>query len=59
LFTKFHKQLFCWIDQWYGLTMADIRRIEDETQKELQNVNKIRFFFYLIIFKVEVNEFIF
>lgn len=37
LFTKFHKQLFCWIDQWYGLTMADIRRIEDETQKELQN----------------------
>lgn len=36
LFTKFHRQLFCWIDQWHGLTMADIRHIEDEVQKELQ-----------------------
>lgn len=36
LFTKFHRQLFCWIDKWYGLTMADIRRIEDETQAELK-----------------------
>ncbi|XP_033115448.1 phosphatidylinositol transfer protein alpha isoform-like isoform X1 [Anneissia japonica] len=35
LFTVFHRQLFCWIDQWYGLTMEDIRRIEDETKKEL------------------------
>ena len=41
LFTKFHKQLFCWIDDWYGLTMNDIRRIEDETQKELQKVTII------------------
>ncbi|RMZ94909.1 phosphatidylinositol transfer alpha isoform [Brachionus plicatilis] len=41
LFTKFHRQLFCWIDEWYGLTMADIRRIENEVQKELQNnINK-------------------
>lgn len=37
LFTKFHRQLFCWIDEWYGLTMADIRRIEDEVQKELSS----------------------
>lgn len=37
LFTKFHRQLFCWIDQWYGLTMADIRRIEDDVAKELDN----------------------
>lgn len=35
LFTKFHRQLFCWIDQWHGLTMADIRKLEDEVQKEL------------------------
>ena len=35
LFTTFHRQLFCWIDQWYGLTMADIRKLEDEVQKEL------------------------
>uniref|UniRef100_A0A4W5Q0U4 Phosphatidylinositol transfer protein alpha isoform n=1 Tax=Hucho hucho TaxID=62062 RepID=A0A4W5Q0U4_9TELE len=35
LFTKFHRQLFCLIDKWIGLTMEDIRRIEEETQKEL------------------------
>lgn len=35
LFTKFHREIFCWIDQWYGLTMADIRKIEDDVQKEL------------------------
>ena len=40
LFTKFHRQLFCWIDKWHGLTMADIRRIEDETQAELNKVFK-------------------
>jgi hypothetical protein len=41
LFTKFHRQIFCWIDQWYGLTMADIRKIEDDVQKELQQeINK-------------------
>jgi len=38
LFTKFHRQLFCWIDDWHGLTMADIRQIEDEVQKELAAV---------------------
>lgn len=35
LFTKFHRQVFCWIDNWYGLTMEDIRRIEEETKEEL------------------------
>ncbi|KAM9441585.1 phosphatidylinositol transfer protein alpha isoform-like isoform 2-T2 [Salvelinus alpinus] len=38
LFTKFHRQLFCLIDKWIGLTMADIRRIEEETQKELDEM---------------------
>ena len=28
-------QLFCWLDQWYGLTMADIRALEEETKKKL------------------------
>ena len=40
LFTKFHRQLFCWTDKWYGLTMADIRQLEEETQKELDKVNE-------------------
>ncbi|KAJ0057553.1 hypothetical protein NL108_009314, partial [Boleophthalmus pectinirostris] len=36
IFTNFHRQLFCWIDKWVGLTMEDIRRMEEETQKELE-----------------------
>ncbi|POI29091.1 hypothetical protein CIB84_007158, partial [Bambusicola thoracicus] len=36
IFTNFHRQLFCWIDKWIDLTMEDIRRMEDETQKELE-----------------------
>ncbi|XP_017301021.2 phosphatidylinositol transfer protein alpha isoform [Diaphorina citri] len=35
LFTNFHRQVFCWIDRWHDLTMEDIRRIEEETKKEL------------------------
>lgn len=35
LFTNFHRQVFCWMDRWYGLTMEDIRRIEERTQEEL------------------------
>lgn len=38
LFTNFHRQLFCSIDKWDGLTMDDIRRMEEETQKELDDV---------------------
>ncbi|XP_055305802.1 phosphatidylinositol transfer protein beta isoform isoform X1 [Sitodiplosis mosellana] len=35
LFTVFHRQLFCWMDRWYGLTMEDIRALEDKTKEEL------------------------
>lgn len=38
LFTHFHRQLFCWIDRWYDLSMDDIRRMEEETKKELDEV---------------------
>ncbi|MGH0167974.1 UNVERIFIED_CONTAM: hypothetical protein FKN15_053547 [Acipenser sinensis] len=38
LFTNFHRQLFCWIDKWIELTMEDIRRMEDETKKELDEM---------------------
>uniref|UniRef100_A0A8D2IXT1 Phosphatidylinositol transfer protein beta isoform n=1 Tax=Varanus komodoensis TaxID=61221 RepID=A0A8D2IXT1_VARKO len=38
IFTNFHRQLFCWIDRWIDLTMEDIRRMEDETQRELEAV---------------------
>ncbi|KAJ8678509.1 hypothetical protein QAD02_014296 [Eretmocerus hayati] len=35
LFTNFHRQVFCWMDRWYGLTMEDIRALEDTTKEEL------------------------
>lgn len=40
IFTNFHRQVFCWTDQWYGLTMADIRVLEDKTKHELDEQRK-------------------
>lgn len=31
----FIRQLFCWTDRWYGLTIEDIRAIEEQTKKDL------------------------
>uniref|UniRef100_A0A6G1SCX1 Phosphatidylinositol transfer protein alpha isoform n=1 Tax=Aceria tosichella TaxID=561515 RepID=A0A6G1SCX1_9ACAR len=35
LFLNFHRQLFCWLDRWHGLTMQDIRALEAETKRQL------------------------
>jgi len=41
IFTLFHRQVFCWMGAhgessgWYGMTMEDIRRIEAETKRKL------------------------
>lgn len=35
VFTNFHRQLFCWTDKWHGMTMEDIRALEDETKRKL------------------------
>jgi len=35
IFTNFHRQVFCWTDQWHGLTMKDIRDHEEKTKHEL------------------------
>lgn len=40
LFTNFHRQLFCWIDKWIDLNMEDIRRMEEETRRELDEVSR-------------------
>uniref|UniRef100_A0A672Z8S9 Phosphatidylinositol transfer protein alpha isoform n=1 Tax=Sphaeramia orbicularis TaxID=375764 RepID=A0A672Z8S9_9TELE len=40
LFTHFHRQLFCTIDNWVNLTMDDIRRMEEETKSELDEMRK-------------------
>uniref|UniRef100_H3ABP7 Phosphatidylinositol transfer protein alpha isoform n=1 Tax=Latimeria chalumnae TaxID=7897 RepID=H3ABP7_LATCH len=40
LFTNFHRQLFCWIDGWVELTMEDIRKMEAETKRQLDEVSR-------------------
>ncbi|KAL5969666.1 Phosphatidylinositol transfer protein beta isoform, partial [Taenia solium] len=39
VFTILHRQLFCWTDEWYGMTMRDIRKLEDTTKEELETVH--------------------
>lgn len=36
LLTNFHKQVFCLMDRWYGMSMQDIRDMEEETKRRLQ-----------------------
>lgn len=36
LLTNFHRQLFCWLDKWHGMTIEDIRELEDQTKTELE-----------------------
>lgn len=35
LFSKFHNQMWTWVDNWHGLNLQQIREIEAQTQKEL------------------------
>jgi len=38
IITYFTRQLFCWIDKWYGLTIEDIRELEAKTKAELDTL---------------------
>lgn len=38
LFTRFHKKLFCTQDQWINMTMDDIRALEEDTKKQLDDM---------------------
>lgn len=38
-YKQFHRQVFCWMDRWHGLTLQDIREIEENTKEELHKVN--------------------
>ncbi|XP_003747306.1 phosphatidylinositol transfer protein alpha isoform [Galendromus occidentalis] len=40
IFHVFHRQLFCWIDRWHGMTMKDIRALEEKVAKELEEQRK-------------------
>jgi len=35
VFALGHRQAFCWIDEWFGLTMEDVRQYEKKAQDEL------------------------
>lgn len=35
LFTKFHREVVCWTDSWHGMTMADIRELEEKVKHQL------------------------
>eukprot|EP01028_Stygiella_incarcerata_P008741 TRINITY_DN3906_c0_g1_i1.p1 TRINITY_DN3906_c0_g1~~TRINITY_DN3906_c0_g1_i1.p1 ORF type:complete len:300 (-),score=114.38 TRINITY_DN3906_c0_g1_i1:508-1407(-) len=37
LFLKFHRQVYCWMDEWVDLTLEDIRRMEEETKRILDD----------------------
>lgn len=30
-----YRQLFCWTDKWYGMTIQDIRDLEAQTKADL------------------------
>ncbi|CRG95217.1 phosphatidylinositol transfer protein, putative [Plasmodium gallinaceum] len=34
---KYHRKAFCWIDEWFDLTIEDIRNIEKDVQKKLNH----------------------
>ena len=62
LFTNFHRQVinivrmaeiimtvqvFCWMDKWHGMTMEDIRALEEETKNKLdQERSKVNTIFH-------------
>lgn len=57
IFTKFHREVCCWIDKWYGLTMEDIRRIEEETKHMLVEVSTVlRFHIVLRVVYIGIVE---
>jgi len=37
LFFNFHRQVYSWLDEWFGMTMEDIREYESRTKKDLDN----------------------
>ncbi|KAK3727145.1 hypothetical protein QZH41_004445 [Actinostola sp. cb2023] len=38
LLHNFHRQLFCWIDKWHGMTIEDIRQLEQQTKQDLEDM---------------------
>jgi hypothetical protein len=32
-FLEYHRKIFCWIDEWFGMTLQDLRAMEEETAR--------------------------
>ena len=37
LLINLHRQIFCSTDKWYGMTLEEIRQLEDRTREELES----------------------
>merc|ERR1711879_255115 len=37
IFAKFHQQVFCWLDEWYGMSIDDIRAYEVKLAEEMNS----------------------
>lgn len=37
---NFHRQVFCWIDKWHGMTIEDIRELEKATKEDLEKLRQ-------------------
>ena len=40
IFTNFHRQVFCWTDRWYGMSLEDIRVFEEKVKVDLDKARK-------------------
>jgi len=38
VFLSGHRQAFCWIDEWFGMSMEDVRKIETDSKDELDKL---------------------
>eukprot|EP01113_Clastostelium_recurvatum_P006901 TRINITY_DN1316_c0_g1_i1.p1 TRINITY_DN1316_c0_g1~~TRINITY_DN1316_c0_g1_i1.p1 ORF type:complete len:272 (-),score=68.02 TRINITY_DN1316_c0_g1_i1:103-918(-) len=36
IFLKFHRQVYCWMDEYFGWSMEDVRKFEDKVKLDLQ-----------------------
>ena len=36
LLINLHRQIFCSTDNWHGMTLGDIRKLEEKTKEELE-----------------------
>jgi len=37
LFLKFHRQVYCWLDEWFVMTMDEVRQYESKSKADLDN----------------------